>query len=78
MNKSLTLLQINDTHAYLESHQELFWKGKEAVYKKVGGYARIATLIKEIKAEIEKIMKPHRDKLNEVLGSLNSRICKGQ
>ncbi len=51
MSKKLTLLQINDTHAYLESHQELFWNGKEAVYKEVGGYARIATLIKDIKAE---------------------------
>ena len=51
MSKNLTLLQINDTHAYLESHQELFWKGKEALYKEVGGYARIATLIKHIKAE---------------------------
>jgi len=29
----------------------LFWNGKEALYKEVGGYARIATLIKHIKAE---------------------------
>lgn len=51
MRKNLTLLQINDTHAYLESHQELFWNGKQAMYKEVGGYARIASLIKDIKAE---------------------------
>ncbi len=51
MSKNLTLLQINDTHAYLEIHQELFWNGQEPIYKEVGGYARIATLIKEIKAE---------------------------
>ena len=51
MSKNLTLLQINDTHAYLESHQELFWNGKKAMYKEVGGYARIASLIKKIKAE---------------------------
>lgn len=29
----------------------MFWNGKEALYKEVGGYARIATLIKHIKAE---------------------------
>src|SRR6056297_2669057 len=51
MSKDLTLLQINDTHAYLESHQELFWNGKNPIYKEVGGYARIATLVKKIKAK---------------------------
>ena len=24
-NKRLTILQINDTHGYLEEHQEMFW-----------------------------------------------------
>ncbi len=38
MSEKLTLLQINDTHAYLESHHELFWNGKEALYKEVGVY----------------------------------------
>ncbi|MFW5988283.1 MAG: hypothetical protein ACOCQA_02455 [bacterium] len=51
MRKNLTLMQLNDTHAYLESHQKLFWNGKYAMYKEVGGYARIAALIKDIKAE---------------------------
>ena len=51
MSKNLTLLQINDTHAYLESHQELFWDGENPIYKEVGGYARIATLVKKIKSE---------------------------
>ncbi|CCU81033.1 5'-nucleotidase [Halanaerobium saccharolyticum subsp. saccharolyticum DSM 6643] len=51
MAKDFTLLQINDTHSYLENHQELFWDGDRAEYRKAGGYARIRSLIKEIKAE---------------------------
>jgi 2',3'-cyclic-nucleotide 2'-phosphodiesterase (5'-nucleotidase family) len=39
--RTITLLQINDTHGYLESHPELFWKGGRAVYRTAGGYARI-------------------------------------
>lgn len=49
--RTLTLLQQNDTHAYFELHNELFWEQGKAVYRKVGGYARIATLVKQVKAE---------------------------
>jgi 2',3'-cyclic-nucleotide 2'-phosphodiesterase (5'-nucleotidase family) len=48
---SLTVIQINDSHAYLDLHQEMFWQGDQAVYRQVGGYARIATRIKEIREE---------------------------
>jgi len=51
MSKELTLLQINDSHSYLESHPELFWNGEKAEYRNAGGYARIKTLIKKIKDE---------------------------
>lgn len=47
----LTFLQINDTHGYFELHNELFWAGDKPVYKKSGGYARIATIFKQIKNE---------------------------
>jgi 2',3'-cyclic-nucleotide 2'-phosphodiesterase (5'-nucleotidase family) len=47
---SLTVIQLNDSHAYCDLHQELFWQGGEAVYRPVGGYARIATLITQIRA----------------------------
>lgn len=50
-NDNLTILQINDTHAYFELHNELLWAGKKELYKKAGGYARIATLFKEIRNE---------------------------
>ena len=29
-NARLAILQINDTHGYLEPHPELFWRGGEA------------------------------------------------
>lgn len=47
--KSLTVIQMNDSHAYFELHQEMFLEGNEEVYRQVGGYARIATLLKEIR-----------------------------
>ncbi|MCC7209325.1 MAG: metallophosphoesterase, partial [Anaerolineae bacterium] len=47
----LTVLQINDVHAYLEPHPELFWAGGGAEYRTAGGYARIAGLFNRIRAE---------------------------
>ena len=46
---SLTVIQLNDSHAYFDLHQELFWQGNQATYRQVGGYARIATLIKQLR-----------------------------
>lgn len=50
---SLTVVQLNDSHAYFNLHQEMFWQGGQAVYRPAGGYARIATLIKRIRAETQ-------------------------
>ena len=47
---SLTVIQLNDSHAYFDLHQEMFWQGGQAVYRPAGGYARIAALIKQIRA----------------------------
>jgi len=49
--KILSIVQMNDSHAYMDSHQEMFWQGDDVVYHPVGGYARIATLVKQIRAE---------------------------
>ncbi len=49
--KSLTIVQMNDTHAYFDLHQEMFWQGDHAVYRQAGGYARIATIVKQIRVE---------------------------
>jgi len=48
---SLTIVQMNDTHAYFDVHQEMFWYGDHALYRKAGGYARIATIVKKIRTE---------------------------
>ena len=48
---SLTVVQLNDSHGYFDLHQEMFWQGDRAVYRPAGGYARIATLVKQIRAE---------------------------
>ena len=50
---SLTIVQMNDTHAYFDIHQEMFWQGDHAVYRQAGGYARIASIVKQIRAESE-------------------------
>ncbi|GEK88202.1 2',3'-cyclic-nucleotide 2'-phosphodiesterase/5'-or 3'-nucleotidase, 5'-nucleotidase family [Alkalibacterium putridalgicola] len=47
--KNLTIVQMNDTHAYFDLHPEWFFENDQFVYRKAGGYARIATLLKEIR-----------------------------
>ncbi|MFW6182911.1 MAG: bifunctional metallophosphatase/5'-nucleotidase [Chloroflexota bacterium] len=54
--KHLTIVQINDTHAYFELHPELFWAGNRAEYRPAGGYARIATLLREIQTEHKSVL----------------------
>ena len=49
--RSLTIVQMNDTHAYFDLHQEMFWQGDRAVYRAAGGYTRIAAIVKQIRAE---------------------------
>lgn len=47
----LALLQLNDTHAYLEPHPEVFWEGEGPTFRTAGGYARIAGLVDRVRAE---------------------------
>ncbi|MCK9307911.1 MAG: bifunctional metallophosphatase/5'-nucleotidase, partial [Methanoculleus sp.] len=47
MTDHLTLLQMNDSHGYLEPHQELFYAAGPPGYRTAGGYARIAALFEE-------------------------------
>ncbi len=49
----LTVIQLNDSHAYFDLHQEIFWENNQAVYRPAGGYARIATLVRQIRDENE-------------------------
>lgn len=47
----LTILQMNDSHAYLDLHNEYFWKDGKQEYRQVGGYARIANYFDKMKRE---------------------------
>ena len=47
---SLTVIQLNDSHAYFDLRQEMFWQGGQAVCRPAGGYARIAAVAKQIRA----------------------------
>nr|WP_303715755.1 bifunctional metallophosphatase/5'-nucleotidase [Methanoculleus marisnigri] len=49
MTDHLTLLQMNDSHGYLEPHQELFYAGGGPGYRTAGGYARISAIFEEIR-----------------------------
>lgn len=51
MAHQLTLLQINDSHGYLDLHQEHFWAGDHAEHRRAGGYGRIAALLGKIRHE---------------------------
>lgn len=50
-SRNLTIIQVNDTHGYLEAHPELVWHGDVAAYPTMGGYARIASILKSVRAE---------------------------
>ena len=56
MQKEVTLIQLNDVHGYLDLHQELFYENAELVYRACGGYARIATMIKDIRAQTSNVL----------------------
>jgi len=47
----LTLLQMNDSHAYIEPHSEFFFEGAKVVIREAGGYARIGNLVRSIREE---------------------------
>ena len=53
MTKELTIIQVNDTHSYLELHNEVFYGPQGVTIGKAGGYARIQTLVTDIKRERE-------------------------
>ena len=48
---NITLLQVNDVHGYLEPHPEMVWRGREATFPRLGGYARLATLLHRLRAD---------------------------
>ena len=47
--KEITIIQMNDSHGYLEEHYEHFFEGDHYHYIKAGGYPRIKTYIEEVR-----------------------------
>lgn len=45
----LNIIYLNDVHGYLLPHNELFYNNKGEFIETVGGYARISTLVKQIR-----------------------------
>lgn len=48
---TLTLIQQNDTHAQFDLHWEAFWRDGRLEYRRAGGFARAATIVRQIRAE---------------------------
>ena len=44
---TISILQTTDVHCQLHAHDELFWENDEAVFRKTGGYAHLATYFKK-------------------------------
>lgn len=47
----LTILQINDTHGYVEPHPELVWTKDGPAFPVMGGYSRIAAVFDEARRD---------------------------
>ncbi len=47
----LAILQINDTHGYLDQHQEMFWDGDGTSFEKLGGFAKIKGYFDRVRKE---------------------------
>jgi 2',3'-cyclic-nucleotide 2'-phosphodiesterase (5'-nucleotidase family) len=46
---TVSILQTTDVHCQTQLHDELFWENDKAVFRKTGGYARIATFFKQFR-----------------------------
>lgn len=46
---TISILQTTDVHCQVHPHDELFWENDQAVFRKTGGYAHLATYLKKEK-----------------------------
>lgn len=51
MSEKLTILQVNDSHGYLDLHPEYFWRNGKQIYRQVGGYGRITRYFNKVREE---------------------------
>ena len=47
----LTIMQLNDSHSYLDQHLELFWSDGRATFAPAGGLPRIKRIVDEVRKE---------------------------
>lgn len=47
--QTITILQTTDVHCQNHLHDELFWENDKAVFRKTGGYGRLATYLRNFK-----------------------------
>ena len=48
---TLRIVQTTDVHCQIHPHDELYWENEQAVFRKAGGYAHMATLFRELRNE---------------------------
>ena len=53
MKQRLAILQINDLHGYIEPHPELVRSGDGDRFQTLGGLARIATAVEQVREEMD-------------------------
>lgn len=48
---TISILQTTDIHCQIHPHDELFWENNKVVFRKTGGYAHIATMLRNLKRQ---------------------------
>lgn len=46
---NISILQTTDVHCQIHPHDELFWENQQMVFRKTGGYAHLASMLKDLK-----------------------------
>jgi 2',3'-cyclic-nucleotide 2'-phosphodiesterase (5'-nucleotidase family) len=47
----ISILQTTDVHCQIHPHDELFWEDGKAVFRKTGGYAYMASMLKQLQTK---------------------------
>jgi 2',3'-cyclic-nucleotide 2'-phosphodiesterase (5'-nucleotidase family) len=49
--KVISIFQTTDVHCQIHPHDELFWENEKMVFRKAGGYAQMATMLKKLRSK---------------------------
>ena len=52
-SQKISIIQMNDSHAYFDLHPEVFWEAGGAGFRPAGGYARIAAYVDAVRAALQ-------------------------